>query len=88
MAAGVPVIASRVGGVPEIIDSEEIGTLVEPDDLDGFTAAVSRLAVNPAAARQMGRRAAASLAGRFDPVTLGNQLNDWYATLLGDRSLA
>jgi glycosyltransferase involved in cell wall biosynthesis len=36
MACGVPVIASRVGGLPEVIDHEQTGFLHAPDDLDGM----------------------------------------------------
>lgn len=38
MACGVPVIASRVGGLPEVIDSGASGFLHDPDDLDGMAA--------------------------------------------------
>ena len=36
MACEVPVVASRVGGLPEVIDDGETGFLCEPDDLDGM----------------------------------------------------
>ena len=36
MACGVPVIASRVGGLPEVIDHEQTGFLHSPDDLEGM----------------------------------------------------
>jgi glycosyltransferase involved in cell wall biosynthesis len=40
LACGTPVVASRVGGVPELITSEARGLLVEPGDVDALTAAV------------------------------------------------
>lgn len=40
MAAGVPVVASRVGDIPEVVLDGIHGRLVAPNDLDGFTAAV------------------------------------------------
>ena len=43
MAAGVAVVASNSGAHPEFIDHEKTGLLVEPDDVEAFTAAVSRL---------------------------------------------
>ena len=53
MAAGVPVIASRVGGLPEIVEHERTGLLVEsPDEL---APAVRRLLDDPAGAACMGR---------------------------------
>jgi len=42
-ALGVPVIASRVGGIPEIIVSEEYGTLVDPDNVEQLEVAMRRM---------------------------------------------
>jgi glycosyltransferase involved in cell wall biosynthesis len=42
LSQGVPVVASRVGGNPEAIYSEDYGLLVEPGDLPGLTEALSR----------------------------------------------
>ncbi|PYT18597.1 MAG: hypothetical protein DMG59_03590 [Acidobacteria bacterium] len=54
MSAGVPVIASRVGGLPEVVEHECTGLLVDtPDEL---RAALRRLLDDPAAAAEMGRR--------------------------------
>ena len=39
MACGLPVVASREGGLPEFINSE-VGTLVSPEDEDAFCAAI------------------------------------------------
>ena len=43
MAAGTPVIASQVGGIPEIIDNPSIGVLVPPESIDKLAAAVLNL---------------------------------------------
>ena len=45
-ALGVPVIASRVGGIPEIIVSEEYGTLVEADNTEELEVAIRRLLID------------------------------------------
>jgi glycosyltransferase involved in cell wall biosynthesis len=42
-ALGVPVIASRVGGIPEIIISEEYGTLVDPDNVEQLEVAMRKM---------------------------------------------
>jgi glycosyltransferase involved in cell wall biosynthesis len=39
MACGTPVVASRVGGVPEVVDTEVCGSLVDADDVQAFVAA-------------------------------------------------
>lgn len=42
-AAGVPVIASRIGGIPDLVQEDSSGYLVEPDDVAGWTEATERL---------------------------------------------
>jgi glycosyltransferase involved in cell wall biosynthesis len=59
MAAGLPVVASRVGGIPEIVADGETGMLVEPDDASALAAALEQL-VNDA-----GLRARLGEAGRL-----------------------
>jgi trehalose synthase len=60
-----PVVASRVGGIREQLDDGVTGVLVDPDDLSGFAAAVTRLIEEPDAARQMGLRARESVRDHF-----------------------
>ncbi len=43
MAIGTPIVASRVGGIPEIVSSEELGLLVPPRDAAGFAEAILRM---------------------------------------------
>jgi glycosyltransferase involved in cell wall biosynthesis len=43
MATGIPVIASRVGGVPEILNSPDAGTMVSPSSVGELTTAMERL---------------------------------------------
>jgi glycosyltransferase involved in cell wall biosynthesis len=55
MAAGRPVVATRVGGVPEVVVDGETGLLVEPEDPGALAAAVRRLLADPALAARMGQ---------------------------------
>lgn len=57
MSVGRPVLASRVGGLPEIVEEGETGYLFERGDPADLGAATARLLANPASARQMGERA-------------------------------
>ena len=63
MAAGLPVIASRVGGIPALVDHDVNGLLVPPGDAAALAAAISRVLTEPgtaarlaAAARQTAQR--------------------------------
>lgn len=65
MSAGLPVIATRVGGTPEVIDDPRTGRLVDAGDAVGVAAASLELAADEAAAHAMGERAAAAARERF-----------------------
>ena len=64
MAHALPVVATRVGGVPELVVDGETGLLVEPGDATALAAALDRLACAPALADAIGR-AGAARASRF-----------------------
>ncbi len=53
-ACSVPVIASRAGGMPEIVRNEENGLLIEPGDLPGLLQALKRLLNEPDTRQQFG----------------------------------
>ena len=54
MLAGLPVVASRVSAIPEIVIDEETGLLVPPDDPDVLGAAAARLLSDPALGSRLG----------------------------------
>ncbi len=54
MACGLPVVASDVGGVREIVVSDETGYVIPPGDLDAFIAAVLKLVENARLRRLLG----------------------------------
>ena len=56
MAAGKPVVATRVGSLPELIGEGREGYLVEPGDSAGMAARIVQLIADPRRAREMGRR--------------------------------
>lgn len=57
MAMGKPMIATRVGGNPEMVEDGVSGLLVEPEDPDGLAEAIVRLLDEPERAEAMGRAA-------------------------------
>lgn len=56
MAAGKPVVATTVGGIPEFVVPGETGLLVEPGNAEALAEAIGRLLSDPERARQMGIR--------------------------------
>lgn len=66
MAAGLPVLATRVSGNPEAVEDGVSGLLVEPEDAAGLTRAMARMAGDAELRRAMGRRGRRILAERFD----------------------
>ena len=58
MAAGVPVVASRVGGLPEVLGEGEAGVLVAPGDVTALAAALERLLNDPPLRARLGAGAA------------------------------
>jgi glycosyltransferase involved in cell wall biosynthesis len=57
MSLGKPVIASAVGGLPEMVEHEVTGLLVNPRDAEALAAAIERLRVTPQLVEAMGRAA-------------------------------
>lgn len=67
MALGLPVVASRVGGIPEMIVDGETGLLVPPDDPASLAAALERLLGDLPYATRLGQAARARIATHFTP---------------------
>jgi glycosyltransferase involved in cell wall biosynthesis len=63
MAAGVPVVASDVGGVSEVVDDGVTGRLVPPADPDALAAAMLDVLDHPRTSGQLARSARAAIAG-------------------------
>ena len=55
MRAGLPVVASNVGGIPEVVADGETGFLVPPDDVDALAGALQRLLDDPELRARMGQ---------------------------------
>src|SRR6266571_4577830 len=65
MACEVPVVASRVGGVPEVVDDGETGFLSPVGDVDKMANDAVKLLTNDDLRREMGKRARASATERY-----------------------
>jgi glycosyltransferase involved in cell wall biosynthesis len=65
MAAGVPVVSTRVGGIPDIVGGEGCAALVPPRDPGRLAQALLDLLGNPVRRAEMARRARARVAARY-----------------------
>jgi len=77
MAAGLPVIVTPVGGIPDAVTQGNEGVYIEPGDVEQLTAAMSRMLVDEPERLATGRRAHAR-ARQFDVHTYARRLADLY----------
>jgi glycosyltransferase involved in cell wall biosynthesis len=87
MAAELPVVASHVGGLSELVVDGETGLLVPPRDADALAAALGRLAADHSLRRQLGAAGRAHAESRFDPESFARAHVDLYAGELARRRL-
>jgi len=83
MACGAPVVASRVGGLPEVIDDGVTGFLHAPEDLDGMAGSAAALLADRALRERIARAARASIAERYCEERIVPMYEAFYARLLG-----
>jgi len=67
MARGLPVIATSVAGIPELVRHQDTGLLVPPDDPQGLAEAIDRLWSQPELADRLGRNARRAVGEEFNP---------------------
>jgi glycosyltransferase involved in cell wall biosynthesis len=82
MAAGKAVIASRVGGLTELVSDTVTGLLVPPRDVDGLANAIAQLAGDRNLLQEMGRRGKERLQANFTVEHMAKQNEDYYYGLL------
>lgn len=78
MSCAVPVVASRRGGLPEVVEDGRTGLLFEPDDVEGMATAVLGLLTDPARARAMGDAGRALAREKFCLSCVIHQYTDLY----------
>jgi glycosyltransferase involved in cell wall biosynthesis len=86
MAHALPVIATRVGGVPELVADGVTGLLVEPEDSAALARAIGVLADQPERAALLGRNGALRAAREFDAAVLAPRMVALYDDLLSGRA--
>ena len=83
MAAGKPVVATRVGGVPEMVSDGETGFVVESGDVAGLADRLLTLLDDQDLCLRMGRRGHEVAVGRFAPEAVARLTAEAYRTALG-----
>lgn len=80
MDSGVPVVASRVSGIPEVVEDGRTGWLVPPEDPRALTAVLTEVLERPEEARRRGEEGRRRVDERHRP---GNAVSTWMRTVLG-----
>ena len=85
MACGLPVLATEVGGISELIQDDENGLLVRPGDIDALAEGLRRLASSPALRARLASRAAETVRA-FDSEKVANSYLDVFSALMRTRA--
>jgi glycosyltransferase involved in cell wall biosynthesis len=78
---GLPVVSTRVGGIPEVIAHGETGLLVPPDNVAAFSAALNTLMFDVALRKRMGDAAVTRVDQLFSAERMARQFEDTYTEL-------
>jgi glycosyltransferase involved in cell wall biosynthesis len=82
MAYGKPIVATRVGGIPDVLADGREGLLVPPGDVDALAGAVGTLVADPQRAQALGRAAKERVA-ELGPDTIAKRLDLVYQEVIG-----
>jgi glycosyltransferase involved in cell wall biosynthesis len=85
MAAGRPVVATRVGGTPEVVLDGETGLLVPPRSAEALARAIGTLLDDPDLARRLGEQGRRRIEERFSLERMVRETEAFYASLLAPR---
>lgn len=86
LAAGRPVVATRVGGVPDVVRDGEDGLLAEAGAIDDLAERLIRLARDPALRERMGAAGREHVVGRYGVDRLVDETDALYRSLLASNS--
>lgn len=82
MAAGMPVVSTRVGAIPEVLDEGEAGLLIEPGDWEALANAINRLLDDSELAERLGEVASQRARALWDVGKIAEQMESIYRELL------
>jgi len=82
MAFALPIVASPVGGIPDIVDNGVHGLFAQPGDVNGIAVALRRLIDNKAEREAMGAACRKRVLSQYSPEQVCSQLRQLYHSLL------
>ena len=85
LAAGIPVVASRVGGLPYLVEDGVTGRLTPPSDPGALADTLTEILTEPHAAARMGAAGRAVARDRFDPARVASQYLTLYRASVSGR---
>lgn len=86
-SAGLPVIASRVGGIPHFVDDGVDGLLFDPEDESSFLAAFDGVSGNPALSRSLSEAGRSKARGQYDWDVIADRLLGVYEEAVRENTL-
>lgn len=87
LASGTPVVANRVGGVPDVVRDGVDGYLVAAGDIEGAAARLAELAGDPALRARLGGAGRARVLERYSVSRLVDDVDRLYRALLGAKGM-
>lgn len=84
-AAGIPVICSNVGGVPDLVEEEITGLLTDPSRPESMPQALGRLLQNPGLAKRLADAGRKQALARFHPRVIAEKHLEIYRELIASR---
>jgi glycosyltransferase involved in cell wall biosynthesis len=88
MAAGVPVVASSIGGIPDLVQHEVTGLLCDPAQMEVFIAGIAKILTQPLVAASFGLAGRKRALERFKPEVVAREHLSIYREYAGGKDLA
>jgi glycosyltransferase involved in cell wall biosynthesis len=88
LSCGLPVVATRVGGIPDVVEHEKTGLLVAKGNVQGVADALLSLFRDPSRCVQMGKEARAFADTHLDIARTANRLVELYRTTMDNYGLS